>query len=108
MTPKSDNCRLLRSVTLFASCFADIGITGSVSLGRITQPFAFPNPFCGVPPSIRMRQRNGYSNVMVKIGGFSKLGRVTVKTLRYWDEIGLLRPDYVNPDNGYRTIQSAR
>ena len=39
---------------------------------------------------------------MVKIGDFSKLGRITVKTLRYWDEIGLLRPDHVSPDNGYR------
>ncbi len=39
---------------------------------------------------------------MLKIGDFSKLGRVTVKTLRYWDEIGLLRPDFVSPENGYR------
>jgi len=39
---------------------------------------------------------------MLKIGDFSKLGRVTIKTLRYWDEIGLLRPDYISPDNGYR------
>jgi DNA-binding transcriptional MerR regulator/predicted transcriptional regulator YdeE len=39
---------------------------------------------------------------MLKIGDFSKMGRVTVKTLRYWDEIGLLKPDYVNMENGYR------
>ncbi len=39
---------------------------------------------------------------MLRIGDFSKLGRVTIKTLRYWDEIGLLKPDYVNDDNGYR------
>lgn len=39
---------------------------------------------------------------MLKIGDFSKLGQVTIKTLRYWDEIGLLKPDYVNAENGYR------
>jgi len=39
---------------------------------------------------------------MLKIGDFSRLGRVTIKTLRYWDEIGLLKPDFVNRDNGYR------
>ena len=38
---------------------------------------------------------------MRRIGDFSRLGRVTIKTLRFWDEIGLLKPDYVNK-NGYR------
>lgn len=45
---------------------------------------------------------------MLKIGVFSKLGRVTVKTLRYWDEIGLLKPDFVNADNGYRYYAPAK
>lgn len=39
---------------------------------------------------------------MLKIGDFSRLGRVPIKTLRYWDEIGLLKPDFVNRENGYR------
>ena len=39
---------------------------------------------------------------MLKIGDFSKLGHVTIKTLRYWDEIDLLKPDYVKAENGYR------
>lgn len=39
---------------------------------------------------------------MLKIGEFSKLCRVTVKTLRYYDEIDLLKPDTIDPDNGYR------
>jgi DNA-binding transcriptional MerR regulator len=43
---------------------------------------------------------------MLKIGDFSRLGRVTIKTLRYWDEIGLLKPDYVNMENGYRYYAS--
>ena len=39
---------------------------------------------------------------MLKIGEFSKLCRVTVKTLRYYDEIDLLKPDTIDPDSGYR------
>jgi DNA-binding transcriptional MerR regulator len=39
---------------------------------------------------------------MLKIGDFSKLSRVTVKTLRYYDEVGLLRPTEVDPFTGYR------
>ena len=39
---------------------------------------------------------------MFKIGDFSKLSRVSVKTLRYYDEIGLLKPSYVDDFTGYR------
>lgn len=39
---------------------------------------------------------------MFKIGDFSKLCQVPVKTLRYYDEIGLLRPEQVDPFTGYR------
>jgi DNA-binding transcriptional MerR regulator len=39
---------------------------------------------------------------MLKIGEFSKLCRVTVKTLRYYDEIDLLKPDLISRENGYR------
>ena len=38
---------------------------------------------------------------MLKIGEFSKLCKSTVKTLRYYDEVGLLNPVFVD-DNGYR------
>ena len=41
---------------------------------------------------------------MLKIGEFSKLAKMTVKTLRYYDEIGLLKPVFVD-DNGYRYYQ---
>jgi hypothetical protein len=34
---------------------------------------------------------------MIRIGDFSKLSRVTVKTLRYYDETGLLKPVRVDP-----------
>ncbi len=39
---------------------------------------------------------------MIRIGDFSKLSRVTVKTLRYYDEMGLLHPVEVDPYTGYR------
>jgi effector-binding domain-containing protein len=39
---------------------------------------------------------------MFKIGDFSKFSRVSVKTLRYYDEIGLLNPVKVDELSGYR------
>lgn len=39
---------------------------------------------------------------MLKIGDFSTLTQVSVKTLRYYDEMGLLRPVHVDPSSGYR------
>lgn len=39
---------------------------------------------------------------MFKIGDFSKLSRVSVKTLRYYDEIGLLKPVGVDRFTRYR------
>ena len=39
---------------------------------------------------------------MYKIGMFSKHGKVTVKTLRHYDEAGLLTPAYIDEETGYR------
>ena len=39
---------------------------------------------------------------MFKIGEFSKLSRVPIKTLRYYHQIGLLEPDAVDDLTGYR------
>ncbi len=39
---------------------------------------------------------------MFKIGDFSKLSRVSVKTLRYYDKLGLLKPAHVDHFTGYR------
>lgn len=39
---------------------------------------------------------------MFKIGDFSRLSRVTIKTLRYYDRVGLLKPAYVDPSSDYR------
>jgi DNA-binding transcriptional MerR regulator/predicted transcriptional regulator YdeE len=39
---------------------------------------------------------------MIKIGEFSKLVQVPVATLRYYDQVGLLKPIQVDPFTGYR------
>lgn len=39
---------------------------------------------------------------MIKIGDFSKLGLVSVRMLRYYEEMGLLKPASVDPYTGYR------
>jgi DNA-binding transcriptional MerR regulator len=39
---------------------------------------------------------------MIRIGDFSKLSRVSIKTLRFYDEMGLLRPVEVDRFSGYR------
>lgn len=39
---------------------------------------------------------------MLTIGEFSNICKVSAKTLRYYAEIGLILPDEINPDNGYR------
>ncbi len=39
---------------------------------------------------------------MFKIGDFSKLSRVSVKALRHYDEVGLLKPARVDRFTGYR------
>lgn len=39
---------------------------------------------------------------MFSIGQFARLGAVSIRTLRHYDEINLLRPAEVDPDTGYR------
>ena len=39
---------------------------------------------------------------LYKIGMFASMNRVTVKTLRYYDEQNLLKPVHVEEENGYR------
>ncbi|MHB8868984.1 MAG: MerR family transcriptional regulator [Thermoleophilia bacterium] len=39
---------------------------------------------------------------LVPIGRFSGVCRLSVKALRHYDELGLLKPAWVDPDSGYR------
>lgn len=40
--------------------------------------------------------------MLFKISAFSRLSRVSLKTLRYYDQIGILKPRKVDHDTGYR------
>ncbi|MEG0366588.1 MAG: MerR family transcriptional regulator [Coprobacillus sp.] len=48
------------------------------------------------------------SNKLYRIGLFSQMTRLTIKTLRYYDDIDLLKPEYVDEENGYRYYTSAQ
>lgn len=43
---------------------------------------------------------------MYRIGMFSKISKTTIKTLRYYDEVGLLKPAMIDDVNGYRYYTS--
>lgn len=45
---------------------------------------------------------------MYRIGDFSRLTRVSVKMLRHYDELGLLRPACVDPSSSYRYYSAAQ
>lgn len=45
---------------------------------------------------------------MLKIGDFSALSQVSIKTLRYYDERGLLSPAHIDPSTGYRYYAAAQ
>ena len=45
---------------------------------------------------------------MLKIGMFSKLGKTKIKTLRHYDEVGLVKPDYTDEESGYRYYKSSQ
>lgn len=45
---------------------------------------------------------------MYQIGEFSKICQVSVKTLRYYDKIGVLRPSEVDRFTGYRYYDRAQ
>lgn len=38
----------------------------------------------------------------LRIGNFARLSRVSIKTLRYYDEIGILKPVYIDAETNYR------
>jgi len=45
---------------------------------------------------------------MFAIGEFARLAQVSIKTLRHYDETGLLKPARVDPDSGYRFYRAAQ
>jgi effector-binding domain-containing protein len=47
-------------------------------------------------------------NRMIRIGDFSRLSRVSIKTLRYYDEMGLFKPIDVDRFTGYRYYSASQ
>ncbi|HKX39066.1 MAG TPA: MerR family transcriptional regulator [Burkholderiales bacterium] len=45
---------------------------------------------------------------MFRIGDFSRIARVSCRLLRYYDELGLLKPARVEPETGYRYYSAAQ
>jgi DNA-binding transcriptional MerR regulator len=45
---------------------------------------------------------------MFKIGDFARLNRVTVKTLRHYESLGLLKPEKIDIFSGYRYYSASQ
>jgi DNA-binding transcriptional MerR regulator len=45
---------------------------------------------------------------MVKIGDFARLAAVSIKTLRYYQELGLFHPIHIDRETGYRYYSAAQ
>ncbi|MFK4088446.1 MerR family transcriptional regulator [Kribbella sp. NPDC020789] len=45
---------------------------------------------------------------MFAIGEFARYGRVSIRMLRHYDALGLLRPAYVDPATGYRSYTASQ
>src|SRR5579871_4026523 len=45
---------------------------------------------------------------MFRIGEFSLIAQVSGRLLRYYDEIGLLRPEFTDPQTGYRYYSASQ
>lgn len=45
---------------------------------------------------------------MLKIGEFSKLTQISIRMLRYYDEMGLLKPAAIDPTTGIGCIRLRR
>lgn len=48
------------------------------------------------------KMNDKFENKYLSVGALSKLTGVHIKSLRYYDAIGALKPAYVNPETGYR------
>ena len=44
----------------------------------------------------------------LKIGKFARVGQVSIATLRHYDQCGLLKPNGLDPDTGYRYYSLAQ
>lgn len=56
---------------------------------------------------VTIRSRGLYEKLF-SIGELSKLQNISRQTLIFYDKIGLFRPAYTDPDNGYRYYSSSQ
>jgi DNA-binding transcriptional MerR regulator len=47
-------------------------------------------------------------DALLGIGAFARRSRLSLKALRLYDRVGLLRPAHVGPDNGYRRYREGQ
>ena len=45
---------------------------------------------------------------MYRIGEFSNLSKTTIKTLRYYEKEGILKPSFVDEETGYRFYETSQ
>ncbi len=62
---------------------------------------------------LRMKQQHKSFDIkeqprLYRIGMFANMNRITIKTLRYYDEQNLLKPVYVDEENGYRYYEAGQ
>ncbi len=48
------------------------------------------------------------ANHLMKIGQFAEISGIPIKTLRYYDTIGLFTPAHVDPSTNYRYYSQAQ
>ena len=53
-------------------------------------------------------ERTDEETIMLKISEFAKLCNTSEKTLRFYDKVGVLKAEYIHPDNGYRYYSRAQ
>jgi DNA-binding transcriptional MerR regulator/effector-binding domain-containing protein len=47
-------------------------------------------------------------SLVLKIGDFARIGQISIKALRHYDALGLLRPVHIHPESGYRFYDLAQ
>jgi DNA-binding transcriptional MerR regulator len=58
--------------------------------------------FCLGIGFITLLLANGVTKMQYQIGDFSRIARLSIKTLRYYHECGLLEPACIDQESGYR------
>lgn len=58
--------------------------------------------YINIQINVILKVRLNMNNNLLSIGEFSKIANVHIKSLRYYDKLGVLKPIYVDPKTNYR------